>query len=312
MSFPAPNTGFSITGWLRYHIMEKKLNTWVGYLLVALLGVGIAYMSVFMSYKMVLMLAGVFFFAVLGVACVLYPYFGYYTTIIISCLIFTPERMIGLSLPFGFAIEIFSYLTLLGAVTQGYAKREIDRSFWRHPCTICLIVIFGFFTLQAVNPSLHSKLGWFNYYRKFISFAAFYFLTYCLLNSKESIRFFLKFWVIMISFLALYACKQQWFGFFGWETNWIMADEKRMELLYQQGLMRKFSMLSDPAASGVLFAAFMVMMLVLAIRTSNKMHKYLLYVFSMICFLGASYSGTRTSNLILIGGVFFYAIATIY
>jgi putative inorganic carbon (hco3(-)) transporter len=304
-------TGFSPLKWLRYHVVEKKLNSVVGYVLMGALAVAIAYMSVFVSYKSTFMLVGGVTFCVIGVACVLYPYFGYYTTIIVSCLIFSPERAFGLALPFGFAIEIYSYLTLLGVVTHSYAKQEIDRTFWRHPITVCLLVYLGFYTMQAVNPSLQSKLGWFNYYRKFISFFAFYFMTYCLLNSKERIRFFLKFWVVLITFLALYACKQQWLGFFQWESNWIMADEKRLELLYQQGLMRKFSLLSDPAASGVLFSAFMVFLLVLGLRTSNKKHKYWLYGFSIICFLAFSYSGTRTGNVIFIGGVFFYALATI-
>jgi len=300
-----------LKGWLRYHFLEKKLNTWLGYLLIGMLAVMIAYVSVFVSYKLAFVIASVFVFVVLGVACVLFPYFGFYFSIVLSCLIFTPERAIGLSLPFGMGIEVFSYLTLLGAITQGYARREINREFWYHPVTIMMIILFGYFTIQAVNPSLMSKMGWFNYWRKFISFFAFYFLTYCLLNSKERIRTFIWFWVFLIPALALYAVKQQVAGFFDWEMKWIMADEKRAELLFQQGLMRKFSILSDPAASGVLFAAFMVTLLVIAIRTSVKKYKWWLYAFSFICFLGMSYSGTRTGNVILIGGILFYAIATI-
>ncbi|HEY0679464.1 MAG TPA: O-antigen ligase family protein [Chitinophagaceae bacterium] len=307
----AVNTGFSPFRWLKQQLIEKRFNSVAGYIFMALLAVSVAYLSLYAGYKITLGVVGVVGFIMVGICCVLYPYFGYYTTIVVSCLIFSPERLFGLALPYGFAIEIYSYLTLLGALTQSYARKEINRDFWRHPVTICMIVLFGFFTIQAINPSLHSKLGWFNYYRKFISFFAFYFLTYCLLNSKERIRFFLKFWVFIITFLALYACKQQWLGFFDWETAWIVADEKRLELLYQTGLMRKFSLLSDPAASGVLFAAFMVMLLILGLRTSNKKHKYWLYAASLICFLGFSYSGTRTSNLILIGGIFFYALATI-
>jgi hypothetical protein len=79
--------GFSPAKWLRYHIFEKRLNTYVGYFLMAAMAVGVAYMSVFMSYKGTLMFTGVFAFAVVGVACVLFPYFGYYVTIIVSCLI---------------------------------------------------------------------------------------------------------------------------------------------------------------------------------------------------------------------------------
>lgn len=305
------HTGFAPLRWLRHNLIEKRFNSPVGYLAIGLVAVAVAYISVFVSYKTALMMGTLMLMVVIGVACVLYPYFGYYTTITVSSIIFTPERAIGLSLPFGFAIEILTYLTLLGALTQSYAKQEIDRTFWRHPLTVMMIILLLFFTVQAVNPSLQSRLGWFNYYRKFISFFAFYFLTYCLLNSKDKIRFFIKYWVIHISLLALYACKQQWLGFFDWEWNWITADSERMQLLFQQGLMRKFSLLSDPAASGVLFSAFMVMLLILGLRTSNKKHKYWLYAFAIVSFLAFSYSGTRTGNLILIGGVFFYALATI-
>jgi hypothetical protein len=155
-------------------------------------------------------------------------------------------------------------------------------------------------------------VGWFNYFRKYISFLAFYFISYCLLNSREKIISFLKFWIYFSVILAAYACKQQWFGYSNWELNWIMADDKRFELLWQHGLLRKFSILPDPAASGVLFSAMMIFSLIIAIRTSNKKWKWWLYAFAVINFLGFSYSGTRTGNLMILAGILFYSIATIY
>ena len=272
------NKKAGISSWLYHHFVAKKMMTPVGYILLGLLGILIAYISAYIDYRTVFISAAAFVGLVLAVACVLHPYFGFYSTIIISTLIFTPERLLGISLPFGIGVEVYTYLTLLGVLTRGYAKQEIHREFWRHPITIGLIILLGFYTLEAINPSMQSMIGWFNYYRKFVSFLAFYFISYCLLNSKESILTFLRFWMFFTPLLALYACKQQWFGFFNWELNWILADEKRLELLFQHGLMRKFSLLPDPAASGVLFAAMVAFTLIIAIRTSNKKIKWWLYL----------------------------------
>jgi putative inorganic carbon (HCO3(-)) transporter len=298
--------------WLHHHFVTKKLMSPVGFILLGLIGIGVAYISAFMGYKMALVAVAAVVGLVVGVACTLHPYFGFYFCIILSALIFTPERLFGLMLPFGMVVELFSYFTLLGVLTQNYAKVEIQREFWKHPITIMLIILLGFYALEAVNPSPHSMVGWFNYFRKYLSFLTFYFISYCLLNSRETIRFFLRFWIWFAVILAAYACKQQWLGFSNWEINWIMADDKRFELLWQHGLLRKFSILPDPAASGVLFSAMMVFSLVVALRTSNKKLKWMLYVFALINFLGFSYSGTRTGNLMLLASILFYSIATIY
>jgi hypothetical protein len=298
--------------WLHHHFITKKMMTPVGFIFVGLLAILVGYMAATISYKMSFVMVAAFIGLGLAVACVLYPYFGFYFTIVLSTLIFTPERLLGIFFPFGIVVELYTYLTVLGVLTQNYAKQEINREFWRHPITVMMLLLLGFYTLQAVNPSPHSMVGWFNYYRKYLSFLAFYFIAYCLLNSRERIRYFIMFWMWFAAILAAYAVKQQWMGFSNWELTWIMADEKRLELLWQHGLLRKFSILPDPAASGVLFSAMMMFSLIIAIRTSNKKLKYLLYAFALINFLGFSYSGTRTGNLMILAGILFYSIATIY
>ena len=312
MASLALQIGDSVRKWFRYQFLEKKLNTGFGFLFMAAWALAFVYCLVFVNQVFALASVVAVVFVAFAVASMLYPYFGYYCTIIFSCLIFSPERLFAMQpLPFGIGIELVTYVTLLGAVTKSNLRAEIDRTFWRHPITVMLIIIFLYYTIQAVNPSLMSKLGWFNYYRKFISFMAFFYLTYCLLNSREKIRFFIQFWIVIITLIALYACKQQIFGFTNWELRWITSDEKRLELLFQTGMIRKFSILADPAASGVLFAAFMVMLLILGIRTSVRKMKLYYFVCAAINLFAFMASGTRTSNIILIGGILFYAIATI-
>src|SRR5215211_4705090 len=96
----AADTGFGPLRWLRTQIFEKKFNSLAGYIFMALLAIGIGYLSAFVHYKVTFLVLGACMFAMVGVCCMLYPYFGYYTTIVISCLIFSPERAFGLALPF--------------------------------------------------------------------------------------------------------------------------------------------------------------------------------------------------------------------
>jgi len=52
--------------------------------------------------------------------------------------------------------------------------------------------------------------------------------------------------------------------------------------------------------------------LILALRTHDKKWKWWLYFFAMLNALAFSFTGTRTSNLMLIAGLFFYCVVTIY
>ncbi|HKP31429.1 MAG TPA: O-antigen ligase family protein [Chitinophagaceae bacterium] len=306
------NNRFSLAGWLRYHFITRKLNSVVGYLFIALLGVGVAYISANFSYKLAFVAVAGFIGLLLAVATVLYPYFGFYWCIVLSTLIFSPERMFNLPFAYGLVVEMYTYLTVLGVLTQQYAKQQVHREFWRHPITIMLIILFLYYTAQVANPSMFSKLGWFNYWRKYISFVAFFLVAYSLMNTKKHVRFFVKFWIIFATVLALYTIKQHVLGFAGWELNWVMADKDRYDLFFQQGFIRKFSILADPASAGAFFAAFAVFILIIALRTHEKKHKYWLYFFAILNVLAFSFTGTRTSNLMMIAGIFFYCVVTIF
>ncbi len=312
MNLSLNDTRSSIRSWLRYNFLTKKLNTPLGYILLGLIAILIAYTSAYVSYKLVFGLIVIFAGAVLAVASVLFPYFGFYWVMILSVLIFTPERLFGLFLPFGIVVEIYTYLTLLGVLTREYGKQQIQREFWRQPITIILIVLLLFYTAEGANPSMYGILGWFNFYRKFISFLAFYLIAYSLLNSKAQVWTFIKFWIIMVTLLALYTIKQQLIGFANWEYYWLIADKDRYDLYFQQGFVRKFAILADPAAAGALFASMSVFLLVLGLRTREAKIKWLLYIASVFNMVASSFTGTRTANLMIIAGILFYCVATIY
>jgi cell division protein FtsW (lipid II flippase) len=117
--------------------------------------------------------------------------------------------------------------------------------------------------------------------------------------------------IALSTLLALYACKQQWFGYAGFELRWI-GTGGGLDLLLQAGLLRKFSVFSDPATSGILFACISVLCIILFIRTKNKNERLWLGVAGIINLLGYSYSGTRTATMMILAGICLYCISTLY
>ncbi|WP_276485213.1 O-antigen ligase family protein [Paraflavitalea pollutisoli] len=307
-------TSETVLGWLRYHILERKLTTGLGISLLGLIAIGMSYLTVFVSpgasIGIVGAVAGILFF----ILCMMYPKVGYYASYVVCLFLLLPVRLFNIQalIPTGLIPEYLSYLTLLGVITRQEYTKEVDSKFWTNTLTVWIGVLLFYYLLQIVNPSGASKMGWFNFFRKQVSFAAFFYMSYCFFNTKKAIMFFSKFWVVLSSIEALYACKQQWFGYTSWETAWLMADANRVDLFVNGGFVRRFGLLSDPAAAGILYASSTVFVLVLALQEKNFRLRLLYYALAAMHFMATSYSGTRTATMMVVAGVVFYCILTLY
>src|SRR4030095_10714875 len=116
---------------------------------------------------------------------------------------------------------------------------------------------------------------------------------------------------VLTTIHVLYCCKQQWFGFFDFEYYWVVSDETRSNLYINWGFFRRFGLISDPANAGILYALSTLSVLVLALRSTKIGARTLYYTLTVLHFLAAGYTGTRTSTLMVIGGVVFYCVLTL-
>ncbi len=302
---------FSLRQWLRYHILQKKLNTAFGWILLLLLGALMVYGVVMVDYKIgpiVIVCVSAFLLFVLIMK---YPYFGLYFLIGFSSITTVIDRLVTLPVPSGTFIELITYLEFLSILFKYDQKKNIDLKFWKNPITIGLYVLFGFYLIELFNPEMFSQLGWFSFFRKQLSYFVFYYICYSLLDSRARIIYFVRFMIFLCTLLALYACKQQAFGYAGFEMRWI-GTGGGLSLLLQGGLLRKFSVFSDPATSGILFASISMLCIILFIRSDDKKERVWLAVAGIINLLGYSYSGTRTATLMIIAGICLYCISTLY
>ncbi|AXY77531.1 hypothetical protein D3H65_27665 [Paraflavitalea soli] len=304
----------SVTSWLHYHFMDRKMATTVGVAILGFIAIGMSYITVLVDSKIsigiVSGVAGILIFLL----CIMYPTVGYYATYIITLFLMFPQRLLNSAavIPTGLIPEYLSYLTLLGVITRQEYKKEATSKFWNHGITIWIIVLLAYYLLEIANPAAASKLGWFNFFRKQVSFAAFFYMSYCFFNSRKAIEFFMKFWIILSTIEAVYACKQQWLGLFGWEQRWLMSDPDRVGLFINGGFVRRFGLLSDPASAGILYASSTVLLLVLALQSRIARQRTLYYVLAILHFMATSYTGTRTATLMVVAGIVFYCVLTLY
>jgi putative inorganic carbon (HCO3(-)) transporter len=296
--------------WLKYHFLEKKLNTRFGYFLFSGIALFLGFLIV-INWKTGPAILAVTAAFLIFVAVMKNPYFGFYFLLAISSVTITIDRLIRLPLPSGNLIELFTYIGLLSLLLKNRFKKNNNTQFWTNPISIILYFLFSYYIVELFNPEMFSHIGWFSFFRKQTSYFVFYYLSYCLLDSKSMIIYFVRFMIALSTVLALYACKQQWFGYAGFELRWI-GSGNGYTLLWQGGLLRKFSVFSDPSTSGILFASVSMLSVILLFRSKEKKEKFWLGLAIIVNLLGYSYSGTRTATLMIIAGILMYCLATIY
>jgi hypothetical protein len=207
-------------------------------------------------------------------------------------------------------VDVLLCFEFISVISKHRLKTNIDRRFWSNPISIVLIAMFAYYLVELFNPAMLGPLGWLSFMRKQISYLIFFYICYCLLDSRARIISFVRFMMLLGTLLAIYACKQQWFGYAGFELRAI-GTGSGLALLLQGGLLRKFSVFSDPATSGILFASISMVCIILFIRTNKRKEKFWLAPAAMFNLLAYSYSGTRTATMMIIVGITLYCLSTL-
>ncbi|MEJ7735806.1 MAG: O-antigen ligase family protein [Chitinophagaceae bacterium] len=296
--------------WLYKEFVLRKLNSRFGAILLGVIAIVISFAVVNLSFVigpvLVALLAGL----ILVFICLNYPLLGFYIIISISCFAFFPERLLGVSLPISTGIELLVFIVFVGIILQRKNSPSDNRAFFKSPASIAILMFFLFFLVEAFNSNMYSLAGWAFYVRRYIIFSLIYFVAFRLLDDIKKVKFFLKFWIAIASFCAIYTCKQQWLGFFNFEHEWLTSDPHLIALYFQGGSFRKFSFLSDPAANGILMGAMCLFCLLLGLGQTSSRKKRTLYVMAFFMFLAMGYSGTRTASVMVPLGVALYTIMT--
>lgn len=300
-----------VHSFLQHSFVNKKLNSGLGIFLICCVAVGIGYLSA-TNLVMSLGVLG----AVIGIAivlvCLLSPEWGIYINMFYAFFAYHFSRLLFHDeFPVGIATDILVGVTFLGLFIGKHDVKKSTAQFFSRRPTLFLFITFIYLCVELFNPLAHSFEGWFQVIRKVLDSIVILFIAYNVFTDFRKINRFLTMLFICAVIAGFYGCVQQWHGLFPFELDWAKSDEVRFGLIFIHGTFRKFSVMSDPTAFGIIMAGCALLFIIIGINEKKALRKYTLLAGSLFMILGMVYSGTRTANAMLIGGVGLFVLLTI-
>src|SRR5690349_4961640 len=111
---------------LKYHFLEKKLNTGWGYILLTILALATGFATM-IDFKIGLGLVVLFIAILIIVIFLKYPYVGFYFMICYSSIIIELDRLANLPFPFNVFLEPLTLLLFLGVLRNYDLRKSVDR-----------------------------------------------------------------------------------------------------------------------------------------------------------------------------------------
>jgi putative inorganic carbon (hco3(-)) transporter len=298
--------------WVKKELIQKKfLSPWGVLVLIAIaISSGILATTSFFLIPIVLglFLAGI----VVIYLCLFKPLTGFYIVNLAGFFVFYPNHIIGQDvLPLNSGLELLILILFIGTLISQKSGKIEQPGLPKTGVSITLLILTLYVAMEAFNPNVSGFSTWFIVFKRTLSFVLIYLSAYYLINTKEKLKFFIRFWITMSFITALYGCYQQWFGYLPFELNYIRNRPTGFTVLFQGGQLRKFSFLGDVTTFGVTSGCMSLLALLLAINEKAGSRKYILFFMSLIMALGMSYSGTRTATIIIPSGLILYILITI-
>lgn len=235
-------------------------------------------------------------------ACLVNPLLGLSVLVSVSFVVMGIKKYLPGEPPLGILLDVFTLFLFMGI----FARQAYERNFTvlKHPVTLLVLAWIAFNLVEVLNPWAHSQLAWLYTVRGMAGLTLLYFVALYAFSNLRSIAFLLKLLLFWGVAAAIYGIYQEFAGFNSVEWAWLNADEQRYELIFQWGLFRKFSFLSDPTTFGILMAYLGVVSLSLAVFGSiNILKKMLLWVCALLMFAAMVYSGTRAAFVLVPAGI---------
>lgn len=242
--------------------------------------------------------------------CIFQPLSGYYLVTIVAFFSSFPQRVINKDLPISTFVELLILFLFIGTAWKSRGDENSKGSLLKSGITIFVIINALYFAIEFFNPN-NSPAGWIFSSKRYAVYLLFFVISYKLINTPERFRYFIKFWITMSFIAALYGCWQQWVGFFPFELNYLKNDPHEYALLFQGGVVRKFSFLDGVVTFGNLAGSMAVLVTILALTEKDKKRRNKLAFVAWILFLGMSYSGTRTTTIMMPAGIALYILTTL-
>ncbi|MBE9602484.1 O-antigen ligase family protein [Pedobacter sp. MC2016-24] len=256
----------------------------------------LAFLTTLMGVK-----GAIFFLAVTGGPVLIYfivryPKFGVILYLIMAYLLMYVLGF-GIDFPLGTLMDATLVLLLIGFLLK--QKFEPNWEIFKNATTTIILIWIFYNVLMVINPAAESRLAWVYTIRSVAGVMLSYFIFNYQIKTVAFIRLIIKFWLTLSVFAALYAIKQEYFGFFAYEERALNNDPMLQALLYIDGHWRKSSIFSDPVAFSYNMVASGIFCICMLFGPSSRNLKILFSLMALLFFFVMLFSGTRAAYVLL-------------
>lgn len=297
-----------MTRWLSRTFLDQKLYNWFGFILLGFIAAVIGY-SLANQTMVGLSIIAVVFGLCIALPCLASAETALYFILFYNYFIYVVPRLLdNEELKVGLGYDVLLVFGILGFVLRRDHLKEASNHLFRTQVMIWTLVLLAYNLVELFNPLAHTLTGWYDNTRKYMETFLVFFMAYHVFDSWKRIDRWLQM-VFWASFLVgVYGCIEQWHGLFPFEMVQINRIKWGQASVYFAGVARKFSTTSSPTAFGMDMAAAAVMFIILGLNEKRRGRKWLYLIGVIPMVLGMSYSGTRTANIMLVGGLGMYVL----
>lgn len=232
--------------------------------------------------------------------------FGISILFVTGYLLSIPGKLSGIDFPIGTLLDGLEFLLILGFFFRQKYRR--DFKIFKDPLSYAIMAWILYNFAELGNPEVVSREAWFYTIRSTALIILTYYIFVYEIRDIRFIKFMFKLWLGLALFAAADGFHQEVFDFFPFERKWLYSDPLRVQLLFQGGHMRKFSIFSDPVAFGYNMAAAATLCIGLLFGPYKTYKKVFLVAMIGFFLLNMIFSGTRGAFPLIPGAVLLLAI----
>jgi putative inorganic carbon (hco3(-)) transporter len=289
---------------LYQQIVQQKLHHPLVLVMLTALALGLTFITVKINLVLGIVAIGAIAALPIVYAIVQYPKFGIVTMLVAAYLIMWVIRF-GVNFPLGTVMDGLEALLILGFLIK--MKKEKDWSMFKNPVSYMILVWITYIFIEVLNPTAASKMAWVFTVRSVALVMLMYFIFMYHIRTEAFIKLIIKIWLGLAAFAALYAIKQEYIGFFGFEYK-ELADPQKTLLYFIDGRWRKFSIFSDPVAFAYNMVSSSLLCIALIWGPTNKKQKIILTSLCGLFLFAMLFSGTRGAYVLVPVALAFFAL----
>jgi hypothetical protein len=235
-----------------------------------------------------------------------YPKFGIITLFVAAYLLYIPMKIDMQGFPLGTVMDLLEFLLIIGFFIQ--QKKDHQWHYFNNKLSYIVLIWILYNFLEVLNPDSISILAWIFTIRTTAIVILMYFVFVYQIRDVSFIKLLFKIWIVLATVGALNGIKQEYFGYFTSESNYLYSDPVKVGLLFIDNHMRRFSIFSDPVAFAYNMSAASILCIALMSGPIKTYKKYILFGLTLLFMFSMLFSGTRGAFPLIPAGMGLFAL----